>query len=1254
MIAEPPGEPYYIARIMEFVYEPEERDIQKTKRRRESKLHSTSAENYMVKVNWFYRPKDISKRSSDSRLLYVTMNSDTCPIASIRGKCTVAHRYHIDDFDLFRKQPDCFWFDKLFDRYILAQFDVVPTEKIINIPVRAQKVLCERFKFAIVESGRAKELCVAPRNCARCDQWCSPDDSVQCAHCFKDYHMICVTPALTKKPSRGFGWSCALCSGARERKLMEQRGIDVHDAQLQVTELPSDTPEPTQTTRSQQLANAFEGKLKSHTLTSEQKHQLKLWPFRYLGVHAKIEDVLDMDDRIYPRAASRLGAKHQCMVSDWSGRPVVYYAASRPEKKKRGRQPANDKLPPKLVSKLNKNLNTSEEIEKLLTLDKKERPSWFQEAPSGYIERGGDETATLMWEMPKDTSIDVEQFLENFAKPLAAAVGVESYTPNFLDSCLKAFLDSDYNTENALEIIKKLNRDKLKEPTLTAKEVKRFENGVRKFGSELHEVYKEVKTKPPADIVRFYYLWKKTPNGHLIWDNFEGRKQKMRPKRPRQEGELVDMVADDNDDSKFDTVKATDLGKSFQCKHCKTTESKIWERAPGFPTVGDETTITALCLRCARLWRRYACVWEEPDEVMKKISFNHLKRTRIEEELYEDTKAILQERAKKRSRSDSNSVSSSRSTRKRSNVVDTKTTKPVSDDSSSKKQHSSTPSPTDSSTVCPTKKRGRRPRPTSKSTGSVPASVKSEGGPQKIIMKIPAKKSRSLSTSSKVINTSESTAHTNSDAVSLGTETTTGLEDTLDLNNSTKSTKPIKFSNAANSSNKKSNLVDSNTKRFTKNTSKKVENGSLHLDKSTDTALVKFVEKDQKGVNDAEILTVNDFSEFYNNTSIPARKTHSNSKDSIVFIPTFSGSFQKPNKSKDPKEDKVPIEDDGKIVVNGFKSVPSIKEYKRSCPVCMTIEPHKDQIRCGKCGMNVHRQCYGVVGEVTSKWICDPCHNEEDPIVKMIYGCILCPIREQRYDACIYGNPDVIPDAVKRTEGNNWAHVKCAIWNQGVGFADFSTLQPITGIDNISPTSQLACYGCSTSKSKGPVTKCACPTCNVAYHIGCAQAKKCLFRILVKASTVSNDHTFIFMGKSVTATPVFVCEESELGPNMLDPQTIDTVTKEPLISLYIQTYKIKKSDSESVVSTSYQPIKTDAFSLLSESTNPKTFAVVEEESSFEKHQCIDCGIDSSPFWWKIENSNERCHRCYWKHKDPEEFQKSYEALTTPLKDFISI
>lgn len=58
--------------------------------------------------------------------------------------------------------------------------------------------------------------------------------------------------------------------------------------------------------------------------TAEQIHQASLWQFRYLGIHCKVEDALDYDDRIYPRASLRLGPRHQANIPSWPGRPIEY------------------------------------------------------------------------------------------------------------------------------------------------------------------------------------------------------------------------------------------------------------------------------------------------------------------------------------------------------------------------------------------------------------------------------------------------------------------------------------------------------------------------------------------------------------------------------------------------------------------------------------------------------------------------------------------------------------------------------------------------------------------------------------------------------------------------------------------------------------------------------------------------------------------------------------------------------------------
>jgi BAH domain len=173
LISEPPGEPYYIARVMEFIYmdphstQPEHTDYPVS--------NTTGRKVKAVRVNWLYRPRDIShKHHSDTRCLYATMHSDVNPISAVRAVCTVRHRSEIPnrEFEAYKRADNQFWFSRLHDRYIQRNYDVVPTSEITNVPDRVGEVLREKWKFVVVESTAKKELCQEPRRCAKCTEWC--------------------------------------------------------------------------------------------------------------------------------------------------------------------------------------------------------------------------------------------------------------------------------------------------------------------------------------------------------------------------------------------------------------------------------------------------------------------------------------------------------------------------------------------------------------------------------------------------------------------------------------------------------------------------------------------------------------------------------------------------------------------------------------------------------------------------------------------------------------------------------------------------------------------------------------------------------------------------------------------------------------------------------------------------------------------------------------------------------------------------
>jgi hypothetical protein len=608
----------------------------------------------------------VQRYNNDTRLVYATMHSDICPITSLRGRCTIKHRTEIDDLDEYRKIKSSFWFNQVFDRFIHRWYDVIPTSSVINVPDRVKKALDERWKYICLETSRVKELTSAVKSCKRCIGFCASNDSVECAVCHNTYHMNCVRPPLLKKPSRGFAWACGPCSRAQEKKLEARRtplvgaGHDEGEDEEPVDE------EEEEAGGSSPGSDDPETQVDLHPATQAEIALAKMWPMRYLGIHCRVEDALQYDDRaIYPRASSRLGPRHQANVNVWHGRPVELVKPA--EIKKRYVKSASHKKD----TKLSKETVAAIEADKL---EKAKRPKWVMDEPPGYVRRGEDLsykdpkcTAELIFKMPPlgvhssrggddAPTVSPEQVTAYMkrAKALATDVGVEPWSTNFLDKCLALYMKHNYDAEAALKQVKKLDKRKdLHEPELTKEEEKKWNEGVAKYGSEIRNVRLHVKTMTYGDAVRYYYMWKKTPKGRDIWGSYSNRKgRNKKAEADHAPGRLVDDIADDHDDSAFDNEKAVVRKRVFQCKFCTVRHSRQWRRAPGavpgqtFPPDGrskDKTSgfVVALCQRCANLWRKYAVKWENTDEIAKKVAQGGGKawKRRIDEELLREVYA---------------------------------------------------------------------------------------------------------------------------------------------------------------------------------------------------------------------------------------------------------------------------------------------------------------------------------------------------------------------------------------------------------------------------------------------------------------------------------------------------------------------------------------------------------------------------------------------------------------------------------------
>lgn len=455
--------------------------------------------------------------------------------------------------------------------------------------------------------------------------------------------MNCVRPPLLKKPSRGFAWSCAACSRAQERKLENRHAANQLDGDddedlLDEDEEDAKDPNTNRTTPDDDDDKAH------HQGTAEQIYHASLWPYRYLGLHCKPEDALDYDDRIYPRASTRIGPRNQATVHAWPGRPVEYV---KPIETKRGKGQAKLK-------------DIQEE-----KAQKGKRPKWVQDQPPGYTARGEDHdandpncTATPLWippaESDKTSTEDVIAYMDK-ARETAKNHGLPKQCTNLQDVAINDLYRQNYNGDKALTMLAKTPMPDFKEPRLTAAEERRWEEAISKYGSELFLVKKHVKTMTPGQVVRYYYTWKISERGKQIWGSFTGRKGKKQAKKAEAAAsKMADDVADNDDDSAFDVIKAAEKKRSFFCLFCETTTSRQWRRAPNSmqglldengiakppPKDKNGQAVVALCRRCAELWRRYGIRWEDIDEVTKKVTGNNKAwRRKQDEELLKELQA---------------------------------------------------------------------------------------------------------------------------------------------------------------------------------------------------------------------------------------------------------------------------------------------------------------------------------------------------------------------------------------------------------------------------------------------------------------------------------------------------------------------------------------------------------------------------------------------------------------------------------------
>ncbi|KAM3159608.1 putative PHD type zinc finger protein with BAH domain-containing protein [Lachancea thermotolerans] len=1276
MVSEPPGEPYYIGRIVKFVAKPEFRSYIEESL---EYVNTFPAKYFQVKMNWYYRPRDVQDKiqNLNPRLLYASLHMDVCPIHSYRGKCNVVHRSALNISEESQNEqvwkPNTFYFEQLFDRYTLKFYDIWSSRKqLLSLDPNSVYLisLANMYPFVFTEESFPIQKIIDKYvlgketpdretwdyKCGECGGWCEKTQRIKCDECHVYVHLFCLDPPLERKPIKGVIWICSRCLH--------------HDKESE-----SLTEPHCQTLEFQTLQSRSGKKCALQNIPSNPEN---LW-FHYLG--SKVVDF--MDDILIPELVlpfplknSRIGPRYQ-----WTGY----------EKEVEKGEPHNG---PK-------------------------------------SERGGDETSELLWKFDSSRIGDKElnEYIHKCQKTFPPQLDVLPQTSNFLDMILKLLMSCNYNANEAFALCKKLlSRETLQEPTFTTEEIKKFEEGVAEYGSELHPVCKHVGTQPMSMIVRFYYYWKKTPNGRRIWGNYKGRRKnqkhansasehavssfgkKSRIRKPsktlREDLSSSSKEWKHIDDSSFDSEKISNVKTCFKCMFCEIDYSPLWYRVTGgcddeniktrMLTGVDEKTSTshklphqslkskksnenpsleALCIRCARLWRRYAVKWISPLDVIRrlngkyassirnaldelladpadttiKVAPNQLMEKCVEWELAQDAELILKQRFHMLDDTE-------RYLKMKRNCISmhTQLNKAVK------------------------KLVDKDPQADSKMQDELKEYV------QSIMQEVRKKEKKAKAVKNKV---KTSKAKENHKIIQTSGEQRS-FKNNLD-------TAAFKSSTTT--------LIDSNGEKNVEVKQERVLTSLNHTLPAGDHKLQVFVESGKKKIG--EITVDSNFEnlrlseELYNylldlsSENVSLQEKDSRTCDIVNVAKAESHITEESKKHYDPtclqitNGSNVPIlpgndfsrvletyhchnplhyewsqgalpkvtNDFIQSVIRGVRPItqnnigrkarnPAIAVEEPNCEgsltprnfCCVCLEnfshDYNEEITCSNCGLNAHYFCYGFKPRVYCKsskdeiklknlqWLCDTCSNDLNPICSTNYQCSLCNAKESDYDGGKKRLSRSIPDALKITSNNTWCHVSCSLFNPDLSYNSLARLQ-IAG--NIKSTlikcGGKACVICGVSG--GGIVN--CEECDFSCHVTCAQDyQKC--SILFKKLYVDDDAQFYSVindkGQKFQIKPIILCPKHQSYTKDTTALNYRNEKGTSFLEIYCNNNKCFEEMRSGTVK--FRAMDNRGGMTLSQKFG-SLFLGSQTSNPFGKVACKNCNKTSSIFWY-----NNVCHACH--------------------------
>lgn len=687
-------------------------------------------------------------------------------------------------------------------------------------------------------------------------------------------------------------------------------------------------------------------------------------------------------------------------------------------------------------------------------------------------ERGGDSTITTIWNPSMvngntEKEIELNSFTNQCLINIPNVNNFSIAEVNFIDEVLQTLHANNIHFEQTYnQLVVKCTKKHLKIPVFNKQELHLFEQGIKSFGGDPYKIHANFLKglQPLSSVVKFFYIWKKTKDGFITRGKWDKKIKKNQIKEIISNSKWVYL----EEQSCYDLEEYNESkGYVFSCKYCNCFLSPVWYKVDD-KTPEKECVIDALCLRCAKIWKKYGVQWKPFDVLLKQIYGRNNWKQVLEKVLTEKDFTLSL---------DDNLVSQNIEAELLSDLV-----KYIRNNDLLFHNYQEVVSRY--KTLCETSRNQFVENSWKYIDASLIDGYENEGKQRLLLYveKLELEYSGMSRKKNSIVNKQSSAFTAANNLYSME------FECNIDGNNYsifiTKNFDKVVLSKE-NPLSKLGNFSE----------------GDININISFETSVIlkNFKMMYEKKNNKMVSVVVSDLSSI---RPIECQL--------LLVYKTVANEIL--SKAYNLLHAEVELNPLRKYLMNKYPN----EEFQNKCSVCLQSMSLKQlaetEIICNSCGMNCHYYCYGEKQEVTkdANWQCESCKASNKS------SCALCITKETDIESCRKLGSSCTPDALKLTDSNNkFVHVACALFTKGVEVSSekFSPFRHIT-----KALQAVKCAICSSAE--GSVTQCG--LCDTKFHITCAQDEE-KYKIGFEKETTINPMIICSAHEEIELLPLNHC-----------------------------------------------------------------------------------------------------------------------------------